>query len=204
MALRPVTLYEQTVAWWIFSTTWSNAMWEIHVGWPNLVYVIVAYLMGERPFLFLTSFRHYFIYISTFAYRTPAVAHGYLMRDCKLYKTLALMHLSKRILPLIQFPRDVLGVTLILSGVAITILATMQLGIVRTYFGSELGFVKPKWVEGFPYNTIPHPMIVGQLFAYSVILFWWKENLSVETKILVASHMTFYIFHMLQEIIQQK
>jgi len=204
VALRPVTLYEQTVAWWIFSTTWSNAMWEIHVGWPNLVYVIVAYLMGERPFLFLTSFRHYFIYISTFAYRTPAVAHGYLMRDCKLYKTLALMHLSKRILPLIQFPRDVLGVTLILSGVAITILATMQLGIVRTYFGSELGFVKPKWVEGFPYNTIPHPMIVGQLFAYSVILFWWKEDLSVETKILVASHMTFYIFHMLQEIIQQK
>lgn len=204
VTLRPVTLYEQAVAWWIFSTTWSNAMWEIHVGWPNLVYVIVAYLMGERPFLFLTSFRHYFIYISTFAYRTPAVAHGYLMRDCKLYKTLALMHLSKRILPLIQFPRDVLGVTLILSGVAITILATVQLGIVRTYFGSELGFVKPKWVEGFPYNTIPHPMIAGQLFAYSVILFWWKEDLSVETKILVASHMTFYIFHMLQEIIQQK
>jgi len=199
--LRPVTLYEQTVAWWIWITTWSNAMWELHVGWPNFVYVIAAYLMGDIPFLILTSFRHYCIYISTFAYRTPSVAHGYLMRDCKFYKTLALMHLSKRILPLVQLPRDTLGVALAFSGFTITVLATVQLGMVGTYFGSELAFIKPKWVSGFPYNTIPHPMIVGQLFAYSSILLWWRDDLHLESKVLISSHMVFYVVHMFQEIL---
>jgi len=176
-------------------------MWELHVGWPNFVYVIAAYLLGDTPFLILTSFRHYCIYISTFAYRTPPVAHGYLMRDCKFYKTLALMHLSKCILPLVQLPRDVPGVALAFSGFTITILATMQLGMVGTYFGSELAFIKPKWVSGFPYNTIPHPMIVGQLFAYSSILLWWKDDLTLESKMLITSHMVFYVVHMFQEIL---
>ena len=77
----------------------------------------------------------------------------------------------------------------------------MQLGMVRTYFGSELGFVKPKWVSGFPYNVIPHPMIVGQLVAYSSILFWLKGTLPIETVALICAHMSFYVIHMFQEIL---
>lgn len=199
--LQPKTTYERVNAWWIWCTTWSNAMWELHFGWSNLLYVIAAYMMGQGAFLVLTSFRHYLIYISTFAYRSPPVAHGYLMRDCKIYKTFALMHLSKRILPLVQLPRDALGLGLVLAGIAVTVLATVQLGMVRTYFGSELGFLKPTWISGFPYNTIPHPMILGQLFAYSVILLWWKEVMPHETQLLVATHMGFYTFHMFQEML---
>jgi len=199
--LRPETLFEQLNAWCIFATTTSNAMFEMHIGWPNLTYVLAAYLLGDTPFLILTSFRHYCVYISTFAYRSPAVAHGFLMRDCKFYKTIALMHLSKRILPLVELPRDFVGIAMAIAGFSITILATMQLGMVRTYFGSELGFVKPSWITGFPYNTIPHPMIVGQLVGYSSILFWWKDQMPMETVYLIGAHMSFYIIHMFQEIL---
>mmetsp|Transcript_58075 Transcript_58075/g.141951 ORF Transcript_58075/g.141951 Transcript_58075/m.141951 type:complete len:618 (-) Transcript_58075:248-2101(-) len=202
LTLRPKNLYERSVAWWIWLTTWCNAMWELHVGWSNLVYILVSYSLGPTPFLILTSFRHYAVYISTFAYRDPPVAHGYLMRDCKLYKTIALLHLSKRLLPYIQIPQDLFGVLLAATGFSITILATMQLGMSRTYFGTELGFEKPEWISGFPYNAIPHPMIVGQLFAYSSILAWFwnsEEMMTFETKALIGGHMTCYTLHMLQE-----
>ena len=199
--LRPSSLYEHTMAWWIWLTTWFNAMFELYVGWSNLVYILTAYAMGPTPFLILTSFRHYAIYITTFAYRKPNVAHGFLMRDSKLFKTIALLHLSKRLLPLVVVPRDVPGVIMATCGFAITILATIQLGMVRTYFGSELGFVKPEWINGFPYNTIPHPMIVGQLLAYGSILFWWRDTMPIETTTLVGAHMSCYVIHMIQEIL---
>ena len=197
--LRPKGLYDKVLAWWIWVTTWTNAMFEMHVGWSSLVYILTSYALGPTPFLLLTSFRHYAVYITTFAYRDPPVALGYLMRDCKLYKTLALMHLAKRLLPLVNLPEDIPGVALAATGFAITILATFQLGMVRTYFGSELGFVKPEWINGFPYGTIPHPMIVGQLLAYSSILFWFRDVMPMETIALIACHMTCYVVHMVQE-----
>ena len=202
LTLRPKNLYERSVAWWIWLTTWCNAMWELHVGWSNLVYILVSYSLGPTPFLILTSFRHYAVYMSTFAYRDPPVAHGYLMRDCKLYKTIALLHLAKRLLPYIQIPQDLPGVALAATGFSITILATMQLGMSRTYFGTELGFEKPEWQSGFPYNALPHPMIVGQLFAYSSILAWFwnnEEMMTFETMALIGGHMTCYTLHMIQE-----
>lgn len=205
--LRPKGLYEKGMAWWIWLTTWANYQWEEKVGWSNLVYVLTAYALGPSAFLILTSFRHYCIYLCTFAFRSPPVAHGYLMRDAKLYKTCALLHLGRRLLPLVQVPSDIPGVLLALMGFSITILATVRLGMVRTYFGSELGFVQPKWISGFPYGTIPHPMIMGQLFAYSSILYWFGglENgggrLGMENVYLVCTHMAFYASHMVQEIL---
>jgi hypothetical protein len=199
--LRPKGAYEYTMAWWIWLTTWFNALFVEYVGWDNLVYIAACYAMGPLPFLILTSFRHYMVYITTFAFRDPPVAHGYLMRDAKLYKTIALSHLGRRLLPLIVLPRDIQGVCMAVLGFSITMLATARLGFVRTYFGSELGFVKPKWIEGFPYGYIPHPMIVGQLIAYSSILWWWNGQLDFDTTALIATHMVLYTVHMVQEML---
>jgi hypothetical protein len=193
-------MYEYVMAWWIWITTISNATFEENVGWSNVVYVAACYALGPVAFLVLTSFRHYAVYMATFAFREN-VAHGFMMRDVKLFKTIALMHLGRRLVPLVSLPDDTPGVLLAVTGFMVTILATAQLGMVRTYFGSELGFVKPSWIEGFPYNTIPHPMIVGQLFAYSSILVWWWNRLSFETVALIATHMSFYTAHMVQEML---
>lgn len=199
--LRPSSVSDFILAWWIWLTTWSNAIFEEVVGWNNLVYILVCYTLGPAAFLMLTSFRHYVMYMTTFAFRDPPVAHGYLMRDAKLFKTIALLHLARRLLPLVQLPRDVPGVLLAITGFSITMLATMRLGFVRTYFGSELGFVKPEWIHGFPYGYIPHPMIVGQLIAFGSILYWWHASLTTETVALLVTHMTFYTLHMIQEMI---
>ncbi len=123
------------------------------------------------------------------------------MRDARLFKTIALMHLARYLLPLVQLPRDTVAVLLVTIGFTITMLATARLGMVRTYFGSELGFVKPKWITGFPYGYIAHPMIVGQLFAFGNILYWWGENLDLQDKLLIGAHMGFYTAHMIQEML---
>jgi Phospholipid methyltransferase len=199
--LRVETMYDFVLAWWIWLTTIVNATFEEKCGWYNLFYVLGAYALGPLPFLILTSFRHYCIYICTFAYRQPMVAHGEFMRDVLLYKTLAVSHLSRRLLPMVELPNDAPGLLLVLAGFATTMLATARLGMVRTYFGSELGFVKPQWIEGFPYGVVPHPMIVGQVFAYATILFWWRDRITTENAILVAGHIGFYTTHMIQEML---
>ena len=199
--LRPKSTFDFLNAWWIWLTTFFNYKMEEVIGYPNLVYLAAAYTMGPTAFLILTSFRHYCIYMATFAFRQPMVAHGFLMRDAKFWKTIALMHLGRRLVPLVELPGDVPGVLLAVGGFAITVLATVRLGFVRTYFGSELGFVKPKWINGFPYGYIPHPMIVGQLIAYSSILYWFWERLTTETVALIATHMAFYTTHMVQEML---
>lgn len=199
--LRPETVSDSVLAWWIWITTYCNSAFELHVGWNNLVYLLGAYALGSLPFLILTSYRHYTIYIAAFAYRSPPIGHGYLMRDAKLFKTIAIMHLAKRLLPVINLPVDLPGVGLAAIGFSITILATVQLGMVRTYFGAELGFVEPKWISKFPYGTIPHPMIVGQLFAYSSILYWWRNEMAFETFALIVGHLSCYVVHMMQEML---
>lgn len=204
--LRPTSSYDNLMAWWIMATTWSNATFEELFGWSNLIYIGVAYWLGgfdstSLVFVILTSFRHYAIYMATFAYRKPMVAHGYLMRDSKLFKTIAMIHLARRLLPMVEPSRDWIALIAMSAGFIITMLATLRLGYVRTYFGSELDFVKPKWIEGFPYGTIPHPMIVGQLIGFGVILNWYRAELTISTTALLVAHMTCYTVHMFQEIL---
>jgi hypothetical protein len=202
--LRPGGLYEYALAWWIWLTTWFNALFEEHIGWANLTYISAAFLMGPTAFLILTSFRHYAVYIATFAFRQPQVAIGYLMRDAKLYKTISMMHLARRVVPLIDLKKDWLGVLIACLGFSVTLMATARLGMVRTYFGVELGFVKPSWISGFPYGSfpfgIPHPMIMGQIFAFGTILYWFWNELSAGNSLLILVHIMCYTAHMLQEI----
>ncbi|GKZ01477.1 hypothetical protein MPSEU_001098300 [Mayamaea pseudoterrestris] len=200
--LRPATVSDHLLAWWIWLTTWVNAMFEEHIGWANLTYVLASYaLLPPLGFLIATSFRHYAVYIATFASRQPAVAHGYLMRDAKLYKTISMLHLARRFSPLVVLPRDVPALLIASLGFATTLLATARLGMVRTYFGSELGFVPPKWINGFPYGYIPHPMINGQIFGFGVLLWWFWNDLSTENVALMLAHIGCYATHMFQEIV---
>jgi hypothetical protein len=200
--LRPQGFTDNVMAWWIWLTTWVNAIFEEHFGWANLTYILGAYLLTPpMGFLILTSFRHYAVYIATFASRQPSVAHGYLMRDAKLYKTISMLHLARRLLPLVQLPRDAPALALASVGFVMTLVATARLGMVRTYFGSELGFVKPKWIQGFPYGYIPHPMINGQIFGFGVILSWYWQEMSTANAALLMAHIGCYATHMFQEIL---
>ena len=204
--LRPSTAYEFVLAWWIWLTTWTNATLELHIGWTNLVYVAFAYALSRAfqapiAFLVLTSFRHYGMYVATFANRSN-VAHGVLMRDAKLYKTLSMLHLVQSLLPTVQWSSDVPLLTVATVGFALTLLATHRLGMVRTYFGTELGLVAPQYITAFPYGNggIPHPMIVGQIFGFGVLLVGWWDRLTISQISLLLAHMGCYAAHLTQEV----
>ena len=215
--LRPVHWFDDVLAWWIWLVTRTNAALEEYVGWNNVTYIVGAYLLSGYDttswiFVITTSFRHYVLYMTTFAYRTPPVALGNLMRDAKLYKTISMLHLARLLVPMVLSSWSSAGVGgtwvglgLALACFSVTILATTRLGLVRTYFGAELGFVQPRWIVGFPYGYLPHPMILGQLSAYAVIGWWWRSQLisdeSSKAALLLAAHATCYTMHLIQEML---
>ena len=86
---------------------------------------------------------------------------------------------------------------MIASGYVVSILATNALGVDRTYFAAELGLVKPKWIDQFPYGYIPHPMIVSQIWA--LLGFFKAAHFRAEAPYVVPVHVALYTVHMLQE-----
>jgi hypothetical protein len=81
------------------------------------------------------------------------------------YKAIAVFHLAYNYVKYFEF--NALSLVMIAIGVTLSSTAAMALGLDKTYFGYELGFVKDDGtfkVDAFPYNLgIPHPMIVGNL-----------------------------------------
>ena len=51
--------------------------------------------------------------------------------------------------------------------VALSLLSSLSFFLPSADFGIELGFVEAdyQFVKGFPYNCLPHPMILGQVLA---------------------------------------
>lgn len=104
-------------------------------------------------FFALTSFVHYFRYISTF-YVREGIDFGSFKRDVLLLKTVALLQLFYHyFFPAhAQFEWDVVSLAMIAAGYVVSVLATNAIGVDRTYFAAELGLVEPKWIEKFPYG----------------------------------------------------
>jgi len=198
--LKPKGFMEKLLAWQIYATTILNSSMVYFFGWNNLVYCLCAYALGPVPFLVMTSYRHYLLYITTFGFRRPAVAYGNFLRDANLFALMAKSRLLYIMYPKVEFARDFYALSIVACGFSIALFARHRIGEVRTFFGSELGFVQPKWITGFPYGYIPHPMIVGQLISFAAILYWWDAQLSLSEKLLFLGHITGYSVHMVQEI----
>jgi len=197
--LKPKGIIERSLAWQIYATTVMNSGMEYFFGWNNLVYCLFAYALGPVAFLVMTSYRHYLLWISTFGFRKPAVAYGVFLRDANVFAIMAKIRLFYIMYWKVEFSRDCVALLCIACGLSVATLARYHLGEVRTFFGSELGFVQPKWVTSFPYGYIPHPMIVGQLITLAIILFWWNAQLSQLENLVFLGHMACHIVHMVQE-----
>lgn len=171
-----------------------------------MLYVSALYMAGRLidPLVFLvgTSFVHYLRYITTYYNRTD-VNFGTFKSDVLFFKIVALSHIAYRYLSILSagtsasLPTVTASLIMIVAGSTVSSLATKALGIDGTYFGSELGVCKTQWVTTFPYNVVPHPMIVGQLVALSGV------HLIPEFRAawpwLVPVHCTLYTIVMLQE-----
>jgi hypothetical protein len=202
--LKPQTLIEKAVGKYavVGGTILFNSL-EQYVGFANLVYLGTLALIGKFVsypiFLVGTSFVHYTRYIVTYYWR-KGVSYGNFKRDVLLFKSLALVQLAVLYIGAMKthaLALDYISLVMIALGYGVSIAATEALGIDGTYFGIELGYVKAdyRFVTKFPYNVLPHPMILGQVFAllgvHKVIVQDWPY--------LVPVHITLYLIHLTQE-----
>lgn len=157
--------------------------------WTAVIHTAVVAMMAMVPSLQIDAEMDNHIFLCILA-----IALGYGLQDLShvIFQEKTYMSAYIYTRPLMLFAHSLWllpPITLVIAGFTTTLLATARLGLVRTYFGSELGFVKPKWITGFPYGYIPHPMIVGQLMAFASIIYWWFDSLTVETLALLVVHM---------------
>eukprot|EP00471_Norrisiella_sphaerica_P002001 CAMPEP_0184482826 /NCGR_PEP_ID=MMETSP0113_2-20130426/4420_1 /TAXON_ID=91329 /ORGANISM="Norrisiella sphaerica, Strain BC52" /LENGTH=584 /DNA_ID=CAMNT_0026862819 /DNA_START=139 /DNA_END=1893 /DNA_ORIENTATION=- len=197
--IEPGSLTAKLSALMVLGTTYLTERVETLMGISNLVYIsflILASLL-IHPYIFLvaTSFYHYIIYLGTF-YNRRDIAFGTFKRDAVFYKTIAVSTLAYYYIK--HFEVDVISIILLAVGYTIAISATKALGIDKTYFGSELGHCKPEYISAFPYNCIPHPMIVGACIG--LLGFHKLAGLRHEMPYLVPTHIILYLLHMTQEI----
>lgn len=179
-----------------------------YVGQRNIVYIIFIatlwWITGVYEVFFaLTSYVHYFRYITTFYVRRD-IDFGSFKRDVLLFKSLALLQLFLHYFFPVSisngtkpFVFDVISVVLIVSGYFVSVCATNALGIDRTYFGAELGLMESKWITQFPYGYIPHPMILSQVVA--LLGFHKADHFRANWPYVVPIHVFLYFVHMMQE-----
>ena len=195
------------------TTVAYNAL-EKYVGFSNLAsygtLAAVAYAVESYAlFLYGTQFLHYLRYMSTY-YTRAGVAFGTFKRDVLFFKTVALLQLFRLYAaPLWDADaRAACGaepwfrpesLVLVAAGYFVSIAATSALGVDGTYFGIELGVVEAdyKFVTRFPYNVIPHPMILGQVVALLGVHV--VPQVRNAHPYLVPIHVALYLAHLTQE-----
>ncbi|MEL6342774.1 MAG: methyltransferase [Myxococcota bacterium] len=201
--LTPGSFSAKLQAAWVLATTHTFEFIARFLGPTNLAYAgllaIISLISGNAlPFVAGISFVHYLIYIGTYNQRTK-IAYGQFLRDAIFFKSLSMGALAVLYVTAFQLSLlSALSVLMVVGGFGLAMLSTRALGVVRTYFGVEMGLVAPRRINQFPYDTIPHPMIVGAIVGligvHLVIGFgnWWW---------LVPAHILFYAIHLTQEIL---
>jgi len=204
--LKPTTYVEKALSRFIlFCTNFTFAVVQYGGGASVINFVMFLALVSslipiEFPlFMYGTSFVHYAIYICTYYHRGEGLAFEKFKHVVMAYKSLAIFHLVYNYYKHFEF--HLFSLTLIIIGTTLSTTATMALGLDKTYFGFELGFVKDDGtfkVSSFPYNLgIPHPMIVGNLiWLFGVQL---QPGMQKHCPNLVYIHCLLYGIHMIQE-----
>ena len=196
--IKPRGLIWKFMAWNVIFTTKRVRELEMYAGLNNVVTAVALYAIGQdihpRFFMCATSFTHYCMYIATYHLRT-GINFGVFKRNVVFFKTIALTHLCVNYLA--NFEYDPVSLAMIIVGYGLSTSAAVALGMDQTYFGVELGVMKPNFVAGFPYNVVPHPMIVGSMVG--LLGFHKLEAFRTALPYLVPTHCLMYFTHMVQE-----
>ena len=111
------------------------------------------------------------------------------------YKSVAFYHLiSNYLYHMIEI--DWISLIMIALGFGLSGSAALAIGIDQTYFGAELGRIKPNRVSSFPYNLTHHPMIIGNIIG--LMGFFKLDGFRESLPWLVPMHILLYTIHMVQ------
>ncbi len=149
-------------------------------SWLSIAYILV--IVGvtlvhrdARGAVYLLSFCHYYLY--WLAYRFGGARLRTFKRDAMLMKSVALVMLGW---VYFSAPLNFLSLTLVATGFALNGWGAWALGADRTYYGYELAALPAQRITRLPYSWISHPMLIGNVLAYSATLAnpvflanWW-------------------------------
>lgn len=221
--MRDCKTYDRSISDTPIATAFANAKLTTRTA-AAAAYIVCALLVAlvlqsHVVMLVATSYCHYLIYIFTYYTRWPK-------GDRQKYNDFVVIVFSLKVLALAQlailgfgilfnsppytFPKSfslssqlsiplvVICVAVAAYGYYVSAMATKALGFEGTYFGIELGFVKAdyKFVKVWPYNTYPHPMILGQVVAMVALHI---GIFGVNYPWLIPIHCGLYLLHMVQE-----
>jgi len=195
--IKPTGIW-RFMAFMVLTVTHGAFLVSKYAGISNIASVIALYAIGQyvHPYFFfaMTSYTHYCMYIATYHVR-DRVNFGMFKRNVMFWKTLALTHLGTTYLKNFEF--DLISLAMIICGYGLSTAATVALGIDQTYFGVELGEVEPNFVHGFPYDVVPHPMIIGSMVG--LLGFHKMAGFRAALPYAIPMHCTMYFIHMVQE-----
>ncbi|MEO0602828.1 MAG: methyltransferase, partial [Myxococcota bacterium] len=197
--LTPETLWAKFKAQVVLAFTSGFDLVTRHIGWGNLAYVallglVSVALQSPLPILIGASFVHYLLYVFVFEFR-DWISFGQFKRDAMFFKgvsytMIAAIYLS---VPVI----NPLSLGMMAVGYGLATAATAALGVDRTWFGVELGQLEPERITAFPYNVVPHPMIVGA--GIGLVGIALHEPFWTTYPWLVPMHLLGYSIHLVQE-----
>ena len=196
--IKPRGVVWKFMAWNVIFWTKRVRELEMYAGLNNVALAAALFAVGKfthpKFFMCATSFTHYCMYIATYHHR-DRINFGVFKRNVVFFKTIALTHLCWNYLANFEF--DPVSVAMLVVGYGLSTAATVALGMDQTYFGVELGVMAPRFVSGFPYNCVPHPMIVGSMIG--LLGFHKMEAFRTALPYLVPAHCVMYFTHMVQE-----
>jgi len=196
--IAPSNLLWRFMAWNVLF--WTDVVFKLekYCGMNNIFATLGLYLLGRQvhPYFFMaaTSYVHYCMYIATYHLR-DRINFGVFKRNVVFFKTIALTHLCWSYLS--NFTYDPVSIAMLVVGYGLSTSATVALGIDQTYFGVELGKMDPNFVNCFPYNCIPHPMIIGSMVG--LLGFFKMATFRAAFPYLVPMHCAMYSIHCIQE-----
>ncbi len=130
---------------------------------------VLSYLYHSIIIVYVLSYLFHLINLQVFLFRTDS--QDAFQKASLAYRTLAFVTLGVVAYPLLSTPLQWWALAPLALGLLLQWQAVKALGLVRTYYGVELGVVEPKRITQFPYNGIPHPMHLGILLQFVGLYF---------------------------------
>ena len=142
----------------------------------TLIVLALSYTADDwKLAVYALSFWQYLVYALAFFWLR--ISLDAFKNDSMVLKTISLAALA--FVFWVSVP-SLLSLIVIATGFALNLSAVLALGADRTYYGVELGAISAERVNSFPYSTIPHPMLLGNIIAYGGMFLdaqirqdWW-------------------------------
>lgn len=171
---KPKTLFEHGLGIFVMGTTYAYGYFVLYVDWFNFISLVTLILIAAyhrktqttlTALIIVSSIVVYLLYMTEYIHR--AIPQATFIRDALFWKFVSWGLLISLY---ITYPINLISAGVATLGLLLSGSAFLKLGAHRTYFGQELQVHSESKnenenplirVTGFPYNLVPHPMIVG-------------------------------------------